>query len=103
MISVRGGYVYIMTNKLNTVLYTGVTSDLIGRVWQHQNNFYSKSFTSRYKCYKLVYYEPYAHIEEAIAAEKLIKGNSRDHKQHLVNLINPEWRDLYIELVDERL
>jgi putative endonuclease len=101
MVSVRGGYVYIMTNNLNTVLYTGVTADLIGRVWQHQNNIYSKSFTSRYKCYKLVYYESYAHIEEAIAAEKLIKGGNRNYKKQLVNAMNLEWNDLYADLIAE--
>ena len=97
----RGGYIYIMTNKLNTVLYTEVTSDLISRVWQHQNNIYPHSFTAKYKCYKLVYYQSYAHIEEAIAAEKLIKGNSRDHKKQLVYSMNHEWKDLYPDLISE--
>jgi len=90
-----------MTNNLNTVLYTGVTSDIVSRVWQHQNNIYPTSFTARYKCYKLVYYEPYAHIEEAIATEKLIKGSSRDYKKQLVNSINPKWEDLYANLLAE--
>jgi putative endonuclease len=101
MVSVKGGSVYIMTNKLHTVLYTGVTSDIISRVWQHQNNIYPKSFTALYKCYKLVYYGSYPHIEEAIAAEKLIKGSSRDYKKQLVNSINPEWKDLYADLIAE--
>ena len=90
-----------MTNNLNTVLYTGVTSDIISRIWQHQNNIYLKSFTAKYKCYKLVYYESYAHIEEAIAAEKLIKGSSRDYKKQLVDTMNPEWKDLYADLIVE--
>ena len=90
-----------MTNKLHTVLYTGVTSEIISRTWQHKNNEYPNSFTSKYKCYKLVYYYFYPHIEEAIAAEKVIKGSSRQHKIQLVNSLNPEWIDLYDKLIEE--
>ncbi|EHQ28787.1 GIY-YIG nuclease family protein [Mucilaginibacter paludis] len=72
----RGGCVYIMTNKLHTVLYTGVTSDITGRVWEHNNKIYPGSFMAKYNCNKLIYYCFYFHIEEAIAAEKLIKGIS---------------------------
>jgi len=74
MVFQRGGCVYIMTNARHTVLYTGVTSDLVSRVWQHKNKVYPDSFTAKYSCVKLVYYEFYSHIEEAISAEKLIKG-----------------------------
>ncbi|MGY4537341.1 putative endonuclease [Mucilaginibacter sp. UYNi724] len=80
----RGGCVYIVTNKQHAVFYTGVTSDLISRVWDHQNKTYPKSFTARYNCGKLVYYCFYSHIEEAIAAEKLIKGGSRQSKIGLI-------------------
>ncbi len=66
----RGGCVYIMTNVYNSILYTGVTSDLENRVWQHKNNYYQKSFTSKYRCYKLVYFCFYPQIEEAIGEEK---------------------------------
>ncbi|QHS55601.1 GIY-YIG nuclease family protein [Mucilaginibacter sp. 14171R-50] len=97
----RGGCVYIMTNKQNVVFYTGVTSDLMDRVWDHKNKTYPDSFTSRYNCHKLVYHYFYSHIEEAIAAEKLIKGGSRQSKIDLVNSINPGWNDLYDDLLNE--
>jgi putative endonuclease len=101
MVYARGGCVYIMTNKLHTVLYTGVTSDIIARIWEHKNKVHPDSFTSRYNCDKLVYYFFYPHIEEAIAAEKLIKGSSRDYKKQLVNSLNREWQDLYSSLLEE--
>ncbi|MDB5003031.1 MAG: catalytic domain protein [Mucilaginibacter sp.] len=100
MIFQRGGCVYIMTNKLNKVLYVGVSSELPGRVWNHKNKMYPKSFTAKYNCNKLVYYLFYPHIEEAIAAEKTLKGSSRKHKQQLVNELNPEWKDLYESLLE---
>ncbi|TFF38060.1 GIY-YIG nuclease family protein [Mucilaginibacter psychrotolerans] len=90
-----------MTNKYNSVLYTGVSSELISRVWDHKNKTYPKSFTARYNCYKLVYYCFYTHIEEAIAIEKVIKGSSREYKKQLVNAMNPEWKDLYDGLLEE--
>lgn len=96
----RGGCVYIMTNLQHSVLYAGVTSDLLTRVWQHKNKTYPLSFTSKYNCTKLVYYYMYFHIEEAIAAEKLIKGGSRLAKIKLLNDLNPEWKDLYDELIN---
>lgn len=76
----RGGFVYIMTNIYDGILYTGVTSDLRGRVWQHKNNYYPASFTSKYKCYKLVYYNFFFSIEEAIDDEKRIKAGNRKAK-----------------------
>ena len=97
----RGGCVYIMTNKRHTVLYTGVTSDLIGRVWQHKNKVYPKSFTAKYNCNKLVYYYFYSRIEEAIAAEKAIQGGKRKAKIPLINSLNLEWIDLYDGLINE--
>lgn len=75
---IRGGCVYIMTNKNHTVLYTGVTSDLIVRIQQHISKFYLYSFTSKYEVNKLVYYSFYPTIEEAINEEKRIKGGSRE-------------------------
>jgi putative endonuclease len=101
MVFQRGGCVYIITNKLNKVLYTGVTSDMINRIWEHKNKTYPNSFTSKYNCDKLVYYFFYSHIEEAIAAEKLIKGSSREYKKQLITSLNPEWKDLYQELKEE--
>src|ERR1700743_915581 len=97
----RGGCVYIMTNNRHTVLYVGVTSELISRVWAHKNKTYPKSFTAKYNCDKLVYYQFYPHIEEAIAIEKTTKGGSRASKIQLVNAMNPEWKDLYDDLINE--
>ncbi len=87
-------YVYIMTNKNNTVLYTGVTSDLKERVIQHKQKLHSQSFTARYNICKLVYFEEFEYINEAINREKQIKGGSRRKKIELINKINPEWEDL---------
>jgi len=96
----RGGCVYIMTNKNNTTLYTGVTSDLKIRGYQHKINLFPESFTATYKLHKLVYYEGFHNIEEAIAREKQIKGGSRKKKEALINAFNPEWKDLYVEVLD---
>jgi len=95
----QGGCVYIMTNTRHSVFYTGVTSDLSGRVSQHKNKVYPDSFTAKYNCIKLVYYFAYFRIEEAIAAEKAIKGGSRQSKVTLINNLNPQWNDLYEEIV----
>ena len=90
----RGGFVYIMTNKRNTVLYTGVTNDLERRVFEHSTKFNSKSFTSRYNVSKLVWYEAFWDIRDAIAREKQIKGGPRWRKVKLIEDMNPEWLDL---------
>ena len=97
----RGGCVYIVTNLTHSVLYTGVTSDIISRIWDHKNKTYPKSFTAKYNCNKLVYYLFYPHIEEAIAAEKALKGGNREFKIKLINELNPNWSDLYQHLIDE--
>lgn len=86
-------YVYIMTNSHNTVLYTGVTSNLIRRVEQHRSGMGS-IFTSKYRIWKLVYYEVTEDIRSAIFREKQIKAGSRARKIALINQLNPEWRDL---------
>ncbi|MCU7695580.1 GIY-YIG nuclease family protein [Haoranjiania flava] len=91
-----GGSVYIMTNFSNTVLYTGVTSNLLWRVMQHKNEVYPNSFTSKYNCNKLVYYPNFPTIQEAISEEKRIKAGSRNQKIHLITVMNPEWEDLLI-------
>jgi putative endonuclease len=91
----RGGYVYIMTNKNNTVLYTGVTSNLTKRVSEHKNHLHPGSFTAKYNIVKLIYYEGFDHIQDAIAREKQIKAGSRQDKLDLVNVMNPHWSDLY--------
>jgi putative endonuclease len=91
-------YIYLMTNKDNTVLYTGVTNDLIKRVYEHKEKLIA-GFTSKYNVNKLVYYEIFTDINSAIAREKQIKAGSRQKKIDLVNSMNPEWRDLYDDLL----
>jgi putative endonuclease len=86
-----------MTNKYCSVLYTGVTNDLIRRVYEHKNKV-QKGFTKKYKVDRLVYYEQFSYILDAIAREKQIKSWSRESKNKLVNTINPSWNDLYNEL-----
>ena len=90
-------YVYIMTNKSRT-LYTGVTSDLEKRVFEHKNHLI-EGFTKRYKITKLVYYEATNDVWEAIVREKQIKGWLRRKKIELIELMNPDWRDLSEEWV----
>ncbi len=87
-------YVYLLSNKHNTVLYTGVTSNLYKRILQHKDKFY-KGFTSKYNCDKLIYFEEYLSIKEAISREKQIKNYSRKKKNELVNSTNPRWEDLF--------
>jgi putative endonuclease len=90
-------YVYIMTNRINTVLYTGVTNDLKKRVWEHKEGI-GGAFSKRYRINKLVYYEVTDSVESAILREKRIKGGSRQGKEKLINSLNSEWRDLCEEL-----
>jgi putative endonuclease len=92
-------YVYIMTNKWNKVLYTGVTNDLQRRVLEHKEKL--QGFTKRYNANKLVYFEVSESIESAILREKQIKGGSRKDKINLVDSANPGWRDLFSELFCE--
>ncbi|MFA6086812.1 MAG: GIY-YIG nuclease family protein [Mucilaginibacter sp.] len=99
MVFQKGGSVYIMANKYNNVLYTGVSSELTIRIWQHKNNIHPNSFTAKYKCDKLVYYLNFPFIEEAIAEEKRIKGCIKEYKRQLINSINPNWIDLYESLI----
>ena len=91
----KGGFVYILTNPRNTVLYTGVTSKLKERVWQHKTKQYQTSFTSKYNISKLLYFEEYTDIRDAIDREKQIKAGSRAKKIQLIESINPEWKDLF--------
>ena len=86
-------YVYILTNKNNTVLYTGVTNNLERRLYEHKNKLID-GFTKRYNVDKLVYYEVTTDIESAIAREKQIKAGSRKKKLELIDKINPAWNDL---------
>ena len=93
----RQYYVYMMTNKSNAVLYTGVTNDLKRRVYEHKQKL-AEGFTKRYNVTKLVYYEICDDAESAIMREKQIKSWPRKKKDDLVSSINPEWRDLYEDI-----
>ncbi len=93
----KKGYIYILTNKNNTTLYTGVTSNLSKRIYEHKNHLVD-GFTKKYNLEKLVYYEIHQTILEAIKREKQIKGGSRKKKISLINSINPEWKDLSKDL-----
>lgn len=94
----RGGAIYIIINKENKVLYTGVTSNLKYRILEHKEKKYPKSFSSKYNLNKLVYYKAFSRIEEAIAEEKRIKGGPRKNKIKLIEGINPTWVDLTKQL-----
>ncbi len=94
----KNGYVYILTNVHNKVLYTGVTSDLVKRVYEHRNKLV-EGFTKKYNVHKLVYYEIFDDIMSAITREKQIKGWLRSKKITLIESKNQEWKDLYEELV----
>lgn len=96
------GWVYIITNQNNTVLYVGVTSDLLQRISSHINKQYPKSFTARYNIDKLVYFECLETIGEAIVEEKRIKGGNRNQKIDLINSMNRNWDDLYVDLLQAR-
>ncbi len=90
-------FVYILTNKNNRVLYTGVTNDLKKRVYEHKEKFVN-GFTKKYNVSKLVYYEILEDPENAILKEKKVKAGSRQKKIDLINSMNKEWADLYREL-----
>ena len=94
----RGGVVYIMASNNRKVLYTGVTSDLLSRVIQHKEKAFPKSFTAKYNCCILVYYQSFTTIDQAIMEEKRIKGGSRKSKEQLISMSNPEWKDLWDEI-----
>ena len=88
-------YVYIASNKNNTVLYTGVTNDIIRRMEEHRSGA-KEGFTKKYRVQKLLFYEIFHHPEEAIAAEKRIKGWLRKRKIELIKTRNPEFKDLLL-------
>jgi len=94
----KQGFVYILTSKWNTVLYVGVTSDLVKRIYEHKQKFVD-GFTKKYNLHKLVYYEMFETITEAIEREKVIKGWLRKKKIVLVQSMNPEWKDLFDTLI----
>ncbi len=95
-IGVHNYYVYILTNKSRTVLYTGFTNDIFNRLYWHRNPdcLIRHHFTYRYKCFYLLYYEHFQEADLAIAREKQIKGYSRIKKEKLINEFNPHWEFL---------
>jgi putative endonuclease len=90
-------YVYVMTNKANTVLYTGMTNDIRRRVYEHKQKLV-EGFAKKYNLVKLVYCEVFGNCTSAIQREKQIKAGSRKRKEELIHSINEKWRDLYEEL-----
>ena len=91
--------VYMMANKRNGAIYTGVTSKLAQRVWQHREGV-ADGFTKRYGCKMLVWFEMHENMECAILREKQIKGGSRKKKLALIEVFNPQWRDLYEDIAN---
>ena len=89
----KKSYIYFLTNKNKTVIYIGVTSNLLKRIYQHKSKQY-KGFTAKYNCDQLVYYEEFEDITQAIAREKQLKSGNRKRKESLINLENPNWNDL---------
>ena len=89
-------YVYLMASKSGT-LYVGMTNNLQRRVWEHKNNI-NEGFTKRYSCHKLVYYEHYNYVYDAINREEQIKRWRRQKKEFLIRTINPSWKDLSQEI-----
>ncbi|OGI02537.1 MAG: hypothetical protein A2Y25_07125 [Candidatus Melainabacteria bacterium GWF2_37_15] len=94
----KQGYIYILANYNKTSLYVGVTSDLIKRVYEHKHKLIV-GHTAKYYIDRLVYYEQFEDIKDAIAREKQLKGGSRQKKMDLINSFNPEWKDLYDEIL----
>lgn len=90
-------YVYILSNPLNTVLYVGITNNLIRRVWEHREKKI-EGFTKRYNITKLVFYESTENVQTAIKREKQLKAGSRKKKMLLIGLTNPHWKDLYVDI-----
>ena len=93
----KDAYVYFMTNANNRVLYVGVTNNLERRVWEHKNSTNPNSFTGKYMCNKLVYFEYANNMEAAITREKQLKNWKREWKNKLIEKDNPEWTDLSAE------
>ncbi len=93
----KKGYCYILTNKNKTVLYIGATNDLQRRITEHKNGAYSNSFTKRYNCYLLVYFEEFDLVKDAFDREKQLKAGNIKRKEDLINSKNPDWKDLSLE------
>lgn len=98
--SIINYYVYIMSNDTNVAIYTGVTNNLVKRIYQHKNKVIPNSFTAKYNIHKLVYFETTTDVYSAISREKQIKSHSRKWKNDLVNSLNPDWKDLYSSILE---
>ena len=97
MVNVHQYWVYILSNKSNSVLYIGITNDLYRRYLEHKNGIV-KGFTQKYRCHSLLYYEYFTNVEEAIAREKELKGWSRKKKETLIKSVNPNFWNLAVDL-----
>ena len=91
-------YVYLLTNKTDSVMYVGMTNDIVRRMWEHKSETID-GFTKRYHVHKLVYFEEYSEVNDAISREKKIKGMTREKKNSLVKIKNPEFNDLSESLI----
>lgn len=94
----KSGFIYIVTNKNNTTLYIGVTSNLPKRILEHKEKRFENSFSARYNLDKLVYFEQFQMIGDAIGREKQLKAGNRMAKLNLINKLNPNWMDLYEDI-----
>lgn len=94
----RSYFIYILASKRNGTLYIGITSNLIKRVWEHKNNLV-EGFTKQYNIHILVYFEETSDVESAILKEKKLKNWHRDWKINLINSFNPNWKDLYQDII----
>lgn len=96
----KPGFIYIITNFTNSTLYIGVTSNLPQRIIEHKEKRFENSFSARYNLSKLVYYEQFQMIGDAIGREKQLKAGSRKAKIDLIEKLNPEWLDLFEDIKD---
>ena len=92
-------YVYLLSNSANSTIYTGVTNNLLKRVYEHKHKLDPNSFTARYRVHKLVYFEETSDVRSAIEREKQIKSWNRQRKNQLVDTMNPRWEDLYWKIL----
>lgn len=97
----KSAFIYIMTNKNNSTLYVGFTTQLAGRIWEHKQKVDPKSFTAQYNLDKVVYYERLESPSAGIEREKQLKAGSRAKKEALINESNPDWVDLYDQILEE--
>lgn len=92
-------YVYILANATDVAIYVGVTNDLVRRVYEHRHDLSPDSFTAKYAIHKLVYYEQTSDVRAALEREKQLKGWVRKKKNQLISAMNPQWKDLYPDLL----